>query len=604
MSSIRVKITALTLAAVLISIVSFGVIGFSFVMKESSNMSTQNLELICENRKDSIDEYLLSIQQAVSMISRYSIDALDSVALTEGGVLGADGSGVQEIPGRPDAQRQALDRYFDEHLSMIESAFASVANHVSGIASYYYRINPEITSVTKGFFYAKRGAADFLKTELTALHAYDRSDVGKVGWYFLPQQHGRPCWIDPYYSEIMEDWVVSYVVPVYKAGTFIGVIGMDIRFETIVEQVREFANFETGYFVLTDENGRLFYHPDYAMGTDLREVLPQAHSAATTLHRDSSAGQSLRYEKNGTDWQMAFTTLVNGKKLGAVVEVSEINADSYHLRNLFLILGTLILLLFAAVTTITMRRVIKPLQKLTMAAQRLTAGDYEAELTCESHDEVGVLTDTFCAMRDQIKAQIAELSNSKAELQKALAASQQASLAKTTFLSNMSHEIRTPLNSIIGFTNLAEQQIDDRERVLNYIQKIGTSGKHLLSLINDVLDVSRIESGRVVLQDEVFSFRELLGQVNTIIAGQCANKGQHYETHIIGAVGQAYSGDEMKLKEVLINILGNAVKYTPAGGNDPLFGGTDRRLRRSVYPSLYRGGQRHRHEQRVFTQTF
>ena len=342
--------------------------------------------------------------------------------------------------------------------------------------------------------------------------------------------------------------------------------GRHSAIETLVSQVREFDNFQTGYFVLTDEEGQIFYHPDYVMGNVLRTLIPQAHSVAANLQRDSSSGLTLRYQKDGTEWQMAFTTLVNGGKLGAVVQVAEINAYSYRLGNTFFIIGILILLFFAAVTMVVMRRVIKPLQKLTVAAQKLAAGDYDAELISESKDEVGDLTDAFRAMRNQIKDHITALSNSKIELQKALAASQQASRAKTTFLSNMSHEIRTPLNAIIGFTNLAEQQIDDRERVLGYIQKIGASGTHLLSLINDVLDVSRIESGRLVLRDEAFSFRDFLGQVNTIIAGQCANKGQRYETRIIGAVGRAYSGDEMKLKEVLINVLGNAVKYTPAGG--------------------------------------
>lgn len=130
----------------------------------------------------------------------------------------------------------------------------------------------------------------------------------------------------------------------------------------------------------------------------------------------------------------------------------------------------------------------------------------------------------------------------------------------------MSHEIRTPLNAIIGFTSLAEQNMDERERVLGYIQKISTSGKHLLSLINDVLDVSRIESGRMVLRDEAFDFRELLVQINTMIGGQCGEKGLVYTPRIFGTVSSSFSGDAMKLKEVLINILGNAVKYTPSGG--------------------------------------
>ena len=130
----------------------------------------------------------------------------------------------------------------------------------------------------------------------------------------------------------------------------------------------------------------------------------------------------------------------------------------------------------------------------------------------------------------------------------------------------MSHEIRTPLNAIIGYSDLAEHNIDDREKVLDYIKKISMSSEHLLSLINEILDVSRVESGRLELHNEVFSFSALLAQINTMIGSQCANKGLTFNPNIVGAVSRSFIGDEMKLKEVLINILSNAVKYTPYGG--------------------------------------
>lgn len=343
-----------------------------------------------------------------------------------------------------------------------------------------------------------------------------------MGWYYIPLKHGRSTWIDPYHSAKIDDLVISYVVPVYKAGTFIGVIGMDIKFDTLVAQVREFTIFKTGFFSLTDEEGRFFYHPEYDRGTELKAVSSQLSGIVKDLRRDSSRKQLIRYEKNGRKWQMTYTTLSNGMKLAAAVQESEINTYFYNLTKVFVTAGLLILLAFVFLTAFSMKRLTTPLKKLTSAADRLAAGDYDAELVCKSDDEVGALTRTFLSMRDRLKAQFTELSDSKKQLQEALAASQQASLAKTTFLSNMSHEIRTPLNAIIGFTALAEQHINDRERVLNYILKISTSGKHLLSLINDVLDVSRIESGRLVLRDEVFSFPDFLVQINTIIGGQCS----------------------------------------------------------------------------------
>ena len=144
---------------------------------------------------------------------------------------------------------------------------------------------------------------------------------------------------------------------------------------------------------------------------------------------------------------------------------------------------------------------------------------------------------------------------------------EESSRAKTSFLSNMSHEIRTPMNAIIGLDNIALKDPDLSPHTREQLEKIGASAKHLLSLINDILDMSRIESGRMVLKDEEFAFRDFLDQINVIINGQCVDKGLNYECRIIGHVNDYYIGDDMKLKQVLINILGNAVKFTSAPGS-------------------------------------
>ena len=149
----------------------------------------------------------------------------------------------------------------------------------------------------------------------------------------------------------------------------------------------------------------------------------------------------------------------------------------------------------------------------------------------------------------------------------ALASAEQANKAKTAFLSNMSHEIRTPMNAIIGLNNIALNDPETSEKTKEYLEKIGTSAHHLLNIINDILDMSRIESGRMVIKTEEFSFSKTLEQVNTIISGQCREKGLSYDCRINGKVDDYYIGDDMKLRQVMINILGNAVKFTPEGGS-------------------------------------
>ena len=151
-------------------------------------------------------------------------------------------------------------------------------------------------------------------------------------------------------------------------------------------------------------------------------------------------------------------------------------------------------------------------------------------------------------------------------LAEALTAAEDASRAKTAFLSSMSHEIRTPMNAIIGLDNIALSDPKISETTRDHLEKIGASARHLLNIINDILDMSRIESGRMIVKSEEFSFAKALSQVNTIISGQCRDKGLHYDCRVIGNVDDYYIGDDMKLRQVMINILGNAVKFTPEGG--------------------------------------
>ena len=165
------------------------------------------------------------------------------------------------------------------------------------------------------------------------------------------------------------------------------------------------------------------------------------------------------------------------------------------------------------------------------------------------------------------KEQEAEREIYNRQLAEALQAAQAASNSKTTFLSNMSHDIRTPMNAVLGFTMLLERDAQNPDKVREYTKKIMASGQHLLSLINDILDVSKIESGKVVLSVEEFTLNDLVSSVDAIIRPMAKAREQKFFVTVTGVRHEYLLGDETRINQILINLLSNAVKYTPAGGN-------------------------------------
>lgn len=153
------------------------------------------------------------------------------------------------------------------------------------------------------------------------------------------------------------------------------------------------------------------------------------------------------------------------------------------------------------------------------------------------------------------------------QLREALQTAQIANQSKTTFLSNMSHDIRTPMNAILGFATLLAKDVDNPEKVREYTKKITASGQHLLSLINDVLDISKIESGKVVLTIGEFSMNDMISSIDAIIRPAAKAKRQNFDIVIRGLKHENLIGDETRLNQILINILSNAVKYTQEGGD-------------------------------------
>lgn len=199
------------------------------------------------------------------------------------------------------------------------------------------------------------------------------------------------------------------------------------------------------------------------------------------------------------------------------------------------------------------------------------AGSKDEEQMCVRQSFIMVQNDSGDIIAMVVSRDITEQVKKQCEqtqaLQDALMQAQHANNAKTTFLSNMSHDIRTPMNAIIGFTTIAASHIDNKEQVKDCLQKVLSSSNHLLSLINDILDMSRIESGKVQIKEQECNISEMMHSLVNIIQPQVKAKQLELFIDTFEVVNEDVIADSLKMNQVFINLLSNAVKYTPAGGS-------------------------------------
>ncbi len=405
LNSLRTRITAFTIIAILVTIAAVFIVADTTLEDEIDRESVTMMNLIGENTGWSLEHYFDSIEKSVKMTAAVATDSLDSVVLVESGAAGSAMSGKKLT----EEEQAEFDAYMASYCSGVEKTFNSVAGHTQGIVTYYYCINPEVSENVHGFFYSRVGKSGFRQEPPLDARELDPEDTEHTVWYYTPIKKARPVWVGPYTAHFLDEmWICSYLMPIYKAGQLIGVLGMDIKVDTLADRVRPIKVYRTGYAFLLSEDGKVIYHPNLELGS-----IPDPAGMSMDedmMSEESSGDQLIRYtDPAGVSRQMSFCTLENGMKLVISAPSAEIDAAWTRLIRDILLLTLVIIIIAVLLLTPAVGRLIEPLQRLTAASRRLASADYDVELDYEGKDEVGVLTDSFRKMRDQIKLYIEDL---------------------------------------------------------------------------------------------------------------------------------------------------------------------------------------------------
>lgn len=454
-NTLKRRIIAAVSGAVVLVSALVGCISISESRRITLHESRQILSLTNSNQATKLNGMIQQIEQSVNTLSEMTLAQID------------DFNKFKTDPS-----------YVADCTKKLESFVMQLAFNTNGAITAYVRYNPEFTEPTSGIFFSKSGDSyDFLTP--TDFSMYDPSDTEHVGWYYIPVEAGEPIWMEPYLNENINTYMISYVIPLYIDGTSVGIVGMDIDFAAIQNQVAEMTAFDTGYAYLASSQDTILYHKDYEVGEKIADVLEKDVSIITDADMQGNV-------QDVGNHHLTYEMLDNGMKLVITVPENELKSEMNHLTMvivLVILLGLLVSLVYAAFVSISISKPVKLLTKIISktAEFNLEPNEGDRKLMKQS-DEIGNMANAIHQMRNKLREMVANIDTSCGALYENISSLQQSSEAIDRIAesnSALTQELAAGMQESTDATISMQESIGDVNEHAVSIEQLSNDGSNL-----------------------------------------------------------------------------------------------------------------------------
>lgn len=474
------------------------------------------------------------------------------------------------IIGTLDEERILIDsEYETEYMDNLAKVMSSLAVFQKGASGAFFRMENVKYGPNRGLSLIGSYKKSFVSIRPTNISKYSPTDTENVGWYYLPIWKKGPVWTPPYNNLNISQKMISYCIPVYRDEQLLGVVGIDLNLAIIEDMVNSLQLEGSKGILLGEENNLIHLNTRY----ELTKAVERSAELADILELfQNQKDQSLQqFSWEGNKYYGSLTKLDNGMSYITAISQNELFKTLYGQISILIIAFVMVSLLTLVLIFFINSKIIRPIKIITKTTNRLARGELFVDIPYQSENEIGTLANNIRLMTTQLKEYIeyiSEQTKKEREAKEAALTESQinaaASQAKSAFLANMSHEIRTPINAVLGMNEMILREAKDKT-ILGYSANIKTAGANLLSIVNDILDFSKIEAGKMELLPDNYEMSSLIIDLMNMTRERAKIKGLKYELNISPDFPKTLYGDSIRIKQCILNLLTNAIKYTKEG---------------------------------------